>query len=302
MLDIEVISVAENRSLGKIYMDEEATVKNIKLDIAKQHNNLYVERQSIRSAVKGKDLKDNVTVKSLKLHNGSKIYVKDLGPQISWRLVFLCEYLGPLILYLIFVSRPWLFYGSKDKTWTLSRTAQIAAICWTVHYAKRLLETIFVHRFSHSTMPLRNLFKNCGYYWGFTAYVAYHTNHPLFTPPMFSFVAFGLTMFVICELGNLSIHLLLRDLRPLGTKIRKIPVPNCNILTRLYSLVSCPNYTYEFGAWLGFSIMTSCLPALIFAGAGMFQMTIWAREKHRNYRKEFADYPKQRNAIIPFIL
>lgn len=74
---------------------------------------------------------------------------------------------------------------------------RIAAVCWTVHYAKRLLETIFVHRFSHSTMPMFNLFKNCGYYWGFTAYVAYHTNHPLFTPPLFLFVAFGLGMFTV---------------------------------------------------------------------------------------------------------
>lgn len=124
VLQIEVISTVKNRSLGKIYVDEDATVKNIKLEIAKKNSNLYVERQSIRSASKGKDLKDNATVESLKLRNGSKIYVKDLGPQISWRLVFLCEYLGPLLVYLIFVYRPWLFYGSKDETWTFSLTAQ----------------------------------------------------------------------------------------------------------------------------------------------------------------------------------
>ena len=35
----------------------------------------------------------------------------------------------------------------------------VACVCWTVHYAKRLLETIFIHRFSHNTMPVRNIFK-----------------------------------------------------------------------------------------------------------------------------------------------
>lgn len=73
----------------------------------------------------------------------------------------------------------------------------MAAACWSIHYAKRLLETIFVHRFSHATMPLRNLFKNCIYYWGFTAYVAYHVNHPLFTSPCMMQVYAGLAGFLV---------------------------------------------------------------------------------------------------------
>lgn len=48
---------------------------------------------------------------------------------------------------------------------------RIAVIAWTLHYAKRLFETFFVHKFSHGTMPLTNLFKNCTYYWGFALFV-----------------------------------------------------------------------------------------------------------------------------------
>lgn len=73
----------------------------------------------------------------------------------------------------------------------------IAAACWTTHYAKRLLETVFVHRFSHSTMPIMNLFKNCAYYWGFTAYVAYHVSHPLYTSPSSLQVYTGLAGFLV---------------------------------------------------------------------------------------------------------
>ncbi|KAF7287766.1 hypothetical protein GWI33_003400 [Rhynchophorus ferrugineus] len=235
-------------------------------------------KQSIRSELKGKDIKDESTIPSLN------------------------KYTGPLVVYVLVALRPWILYGNKADGTTLSTTATIALACWSVHYLKRVLETIFVHRFSHGTMPIRNLFKNCGYYWGFTLYVAYHVNHPLFTPPPLYMQALGLILFVISELGNFSIHILLRNLRPKGTKVRKIPQPDSNPLTKLFDYVSCPNYTYEFGAWLGFTILTSCIPAGLFALAGFYQMAVWALGKHKNYKKEFSNYPKNRKAILPFIL
>lgn len=85
----------------------------------------------------------------------------------------------------------------KINPYFLKNSFSIAAACYTLHYAKRLLETIFVHRFSHSTMPIMNLFKNCSYYWGFTAYVAYHVNHPLFTAPSSLQVYGGLATFIV---------------------------------------------------------------------------------------------------------
>ncbi|CAB0003511.1 unnamed protein product [Nesidiocoris tenuis] len=248
----------------------------------------------------GKSLKDEDTLNSLGLKTEGKLYLKDLGPQIGWTTVFLAEYAGPLAIYLYVYTRPWIFYG--DKPVPMSTTAHIAAGCWAFHYAKRLFETVFIHRFSHGTMPIMNLFKNCSYYWLFTLYVAYHVNHPLYTSPGLLQVYGGLAGFVISELGNFSIHVLLRDLRPPGTKTRKIPYPNGNPLTKLFNLVSCPNYTYEFYSWLSFTIMTQCLPAGLFTLAGVYQMSVWALGKHRNYKKEFPDYPKGRKAIIPFIL
>lgn len=110
----------------------------------------------------------------------------------------------------------------------------IAVGCWTFHYAKRLFETLFIHRFSNATMPLRNLFKNCAYYWIFAGYVAYHVNHPLYTSPALPQALLALGGFVISELGNLAIHINLRNLRPPGTKVRKIPVPDSNPLTQLF--------------------------------------------------------------------
>ncbi|KAJ8923674.1 hypothetical protein NQ315_010254 [Exocentrus adspersus] len=298
MVQVEVYTTS-NKKLGDISIPESAKVRDIKKEIARI-SKLSVERQSIRSEARGKDVKDDLSIENLA--NTRKVFVKDLGLQIGWNTVFLLEYAGPFIIYGLVAYRPWLLYGAQAKGTELSTTAKIALGCWSIHYLKRILETLFVHRFSHGTMPIRNLFKNCGYYWGFCLYVAFHVNHPLFTPPSPLQQAIGLAIFAVCEIGNLSTHILLRNLRPAGTTLRKIPVPNNFPLTKLFNLVSCPNYTYEVGSWIGFTILTSCVPAAIFTLAGFYQMAVWALGKHRNYRKEFPNYPKQRKAIIPFIL
>lgn len=85
-----------------------------------------------------------------------------LGPQIGWRTVFLIEYGGPLFIHpaLYYLSQT--FYGttfqhSPMQTWTFYLVM--------AHFIKRELETIFIHRFSHGTMPFRNVFKNSAHYW-----------------------------------------------------------------------------------------------------------------------------------------
>ncbi|CAF4626643.1 unnamed protein product, partial [Rotaria sp. Silwood2] len=252
---------------------------------------LYPDRQSYRTEPTGKSVKDTQKLSELNVDKTGKIYFKDLGPQIGWSTVFIAEYAGPLLIYLLFYIRPSFIYGSLAGLKPMHFAAHLGAACWKFHYAKRVLETLFVHRFSHSTMPLFNLFKNCSYYWGFTALVSYFVNHPKYTPPSFGYaqIYLGLAIFILNEIGNLSIHLLLLDLRPAGTNQRRIPYPNKNPLTNLFHLVSCPNYTYEIGPWLAFSSMTQTLTALLFTFAGAIQMTIWAKQKHRAYKKEFAD-------------
>ncbi|KAH8392995.1 hypothetical protein KR215_007165 [Drosophila sulfurigaster] len=302
-MELEVLDARNSKSFGKVQVSSSSlSISELRVVIHKfLKQTPHADRISLRLEPRGKSLKDTDSVKSLNLGNGDKVYIKDLGPQIGWKTVFLAEYAGPLIVYLLFYFRPELVYGKAAGN-AISLTTHIAAGCYTVHYVKRLLETIFVHRFSHNTMPLRNLFKNCSYYWGFTAYVSYHVNHPLYTSPCMCTVWAALGAFALCELGNFSIHIALRNLRPPGTKVRKIPVADSNPLTKLFNFVSCPNYTYEIGAWVSFSAMTSCLPAYLFALAGAFQMTVWALAKHRNYRKEFKDYPRGRRAIFPFVL
>nr|ACO10552.1 Synaptic glycoprotein SC2 [Caligus rogercresseyi] len=302
-MQLEVVHARSNKPLTSLKeVDESCTVLDLKKSIAKEIRKFKdVNRQELRLEPKGKFLKDDAVVSGLDLQDGAMLYFKDRGLQIGWTTVFLAEYAGPLLIYAWIYSRPWIFYGEVGASTLRAPVVNIALGCWSFHYLKRLFETVFIHRFSNSTMPVSNLFKNCSYYWGFAAYVAYHVNHPLFTAPGNTQVYSALAAFLMCEFGNLSIHLALRNLRPAGSTVRKIPFPTSNPFTSLFSFVSCPNYTYEIGSWIAFSVMTQCLPAGLFACLGLYQMSVWALGKHRNYKKEFSAYPKGRKSVIPFL-
>ncbi|XP_077549719.1 trans-2,3-enoyl-CoA reductase Sc2 [Haemaphysalis longicornis] len=304
-MEIEVVQGSTNKPVAKLHgLTPSTTVLDVKRQIYRTQPKLYPDRQALKSDPKAKALKDESTLGDLRLQSGDRLYLKDLGPQIGWKTVFLVEYFGPLALYLLTVARPSWMYGQYAKRHHMEMAVKVAAACWTVHYVKRLLETLFVHRFSHGTMPITNLFKNCSYYWLFGLYIGYYVNHPLYTAPVLGPIQVfgGLTAFLFAELGNLSIHMALRNLRPPGTKERRIPVPTANPFTKLFDMVSCPNYTYEVMAWASFTFMTQCLPAGLFTLAGLYQMTVWALGKHRQYKAEFPNYPRQRKAILPFVI
>lgn len=304
---IEVLHAKSQKKIGDFEVNKTSTILDVKKAIHAKKSSLYPDRQMLKADATGKPLKDEDAVSKLTGDATSfKLYFKDLGPQVGWATVFLTEYAGPLFIYLIFYMRPTFIYSgfSRFQLAKYDRAVHIACACWTFHYAKRLLETVFVHRFSHATMPIKNIFKNSIYYWGFAAFVAYYTNHPLYTPAKFGDlqVYLGLAGFIFNEIGNFSIHMALRDLRPAGSKERKIPYSTSNPFTFLFNFVSCPNYTYEIYSWISFTILTQTLGAALFTIAGGLQMTQWALGKHRNYRKEFEKYPRGRKAIIPFLI
>ncbi|MFT7808251.1 very-long-chain enoyl-CoA reductase-like isoform X1 [Arapaima gigas] len=219
--------------------------------------------------------------------------------------VFLAEYMGPLFIYLLFYFRlPYIYNPKYTFTSSPYPVVPLACLCHSLHYIKRLIETIFVHRFSHSTMPLRSMMKNCLYYWGFAAWLAYYINHPLYTPPTYGNqqIHYALILFLLCEAGNFSINLALNNIKSDGDRSGRIPYPTRNPFTWLFFFVSCPNYTYQVGTWIGFTIMTQCVPVALFTLVGFVQMTIWARGRHNMYLRQFKDYPSLRMAIIPLFL
>jgi very-long-chain enoyl-CoA reductase len=304
------LTTAAGRALGEYELPAGAVLHDLKVAVHAAHPRLHADRQRMyhaqpavattaRPGARPQALRDEA-----ELFDGDVLLFKDLGPQVSWKVVFIVEYLGPLLVYPLFFLKPrWIYGDAVDIAQTQwAKEVQLSAlIAWSIHYAKRELETLFVHRFSHATMPAANLFKNSIYYWGFAAFVSFFVNHPLYTPPPDDLVYGGMCLFYFMEVGNFSCHWTLRMLRPPGTKVRRIPVGG------LFDYVTCPNYTYEILAWFGFNLMTRTLAGVLFMLAGAFQMFVWAKGKHINYRKEFDGkdgrelYPRGRKIIVPFI-
>lgn len=234
----------------------------------------------------------DVSVSQTGLRDQSTVYVKDLGPQIAWRTVFLVEYLGPMIIH------PALFTLLPSSPPSTAQTFSCALI--TLHFVKRELETLFLHRFSAATMPARNIFKNSAHYWllagGNIAYWIYQPNSPTARQPNPVIMYLGVLLFFIGEAGNLSTHITLRKLRSAGGKERGIPSGFG------FNLVTCPNYMFETIAWTGITLVTSSLSTLLFVIVAVGQMGVWAGGKEKKYRREFGDkYKKKRSVILPGI-
>lgn len=240
-------------------------------------------------------LADKPTLAQQGVKEATIITYKDLGPQIGYRTVFYVEYAGPIAFMLMYAMRPSFIYGSGAMP-AYGYTQKLFIGLFIAHFMKRELESAFVHKFSHATMPMRNIVKNCVYYWTFAAFIGYVLCNPAFTQTSALQSNIGGALMVINELLNFAVHYQLSTMRKSdGDTTRNVPQGP------LFAYVSCPNYFFEIMSWVAFSIGTNMLSSWFFTLAGFVQMADWAKKKHRGYVK--ADPANKKKAcILPFIM
>ncbi len=244
------------------------------------------------------------------------------GPQIAWRTVFVVEYIGPIFihaaLYYLHPIIPLPAFMTAGQT--ASRSDPLTDIqtllfwLFELHYIKRELETLFLHRFSANTMPAFNIFRNSAMYWlsggvaaGWSLYAPLSpfrvsATSPLASPPRAGFGSspldyVGLAFFVVGELCNFSVHYHLAHLRKPGSTERGIP--NCIGS----SLVTSPNYMFEVLSWLGVILISRDLTVVVFIIFGSVYMAQWSRDKERILRQQFPDtYKKKKYTMLPGLI
>ncbi|KAK7735221.1 Very-long-chain enoyl-CoA reductase [Cytospora paraplurivora] len=236
-----------------------------------------------------------------------EILVQDLGPQMAWRTVFLVEYFGPILVHaLIYNIRPQLakidtyFYKDADKIPpTLVQT--IVLYMFLAHFTKRELETAFLHKFSASTMPAFNIFRNSFFYWFFagllSAYFIYSPNSLAARTALGPLDYVGIALFLTGETCNFIVHKHLAGLRKPGGTEKGIP--SCIGS----SLVTSPNYMFEVIAWVGVILFSREWAVFVFICVGTTYMAEWSRDKEKALRATFGDkYKNKRYTMLPGLI
>ena len=107
----------------------------------------------------------------------------------------------------------------------------------------------------------------------------------------------GVLLFVVGAGINISSDYYLISLRKEGQD-NKYYIPR----GRLFRRLSCPNHFGEIVEWIGFAVMCWSLPGVAFAAWTITNLVPRAWQHHKWYRQKFADYPRERKAVLPWLL
>ena len=304
--------IEENSVIKVKNIDINNTVKDFKDKIYEAlnlSNQLSKQRLGIMLSVKkeGKEMKTFLSddFQKLSFYEGVNdpnaiFHLKDIGTQINYRLVYILEYLGPLLFTLFFFFRYYFIFKKNNP----EKELQVHVICYflmsILHYSKRIYESIFVHIFSRTTMPFSNLFKNCAYYWGiFGILCGYSLFNPYGNDLTFMKVPryFIILFFISGEIANYRTHMILRDI-----KLNKEGKKDIPPLIEGFEWVTCANYLWEFLTWVSFSVFSLNIFVFFFTICGFLQMKQWALKKHAEMKKTHGENYKIKYSFIPYIV
>ena len=182
----------------------------------------------------------------------------------------------------------------------LSSPGLVLYVLWQCHYLYRgiiypLRRNDHTKRFPINTVIFGILFNAVN---GFAnGYAVGHAEH-LMDPAWFADPRFGLGL-AIALLGwviNYQADTILINLRSDGFTGYRIPRGGA------FHWVSGANYSGEILLWTGWAIMSWTTAGLVFAVFTISNLLPRALSHHQWYLQQFPDYPKERKAVIPWVL
>jgi len=213
------------------------------------------------------------------------------GPMIGNRAGWIIMELPALTLPILFF-----FLGDGEK----SVTAWIFLALFTFHYFNRVVIFPFRLRTKGKKMPLvivsSAIFFNMvngfaiGYFLGNFA-----GDYTISWLSDWRFITGIILFFAGLSINWKADHTLI-NMRKNSSNGYQIPRGG------LFEYISCPNHFGEIVEWVGYAILTWCLPGLSFAAWTIANLLPRAMDHHKWYKGHFENYPKQRKAVIPFMI
>jgi len=191
---------------------------------------------------------------------------------------------GAPLVFLVIGALPYLSAPSTHQ-WIL-----FAALF--AHFAKRVLEVLFLHKYSGHINAVTAILISA-FYSLMTFLPAYANSQASQSADALTYL--GVAIFVYSELANFFHHKLLRDLRR-DTMDYVIPRGG------LFGRVVCPHFLFEIFSWFGLFLIFRHLSIFLFFAFTTAYLIGRSLRTLKWYREKFADFPKNRKAILPFIL
>ncbi|XP_058476075.1 3-oxo-5-alpha-steroid 4-dehydrogenase 1 [Solea solea] len=207
--------------------------------------------------------------------------------RFAWFVQELPAFLVPMCL---------VFWTTCAKTSLLPNQLLIAM--YFCHYVQRSLIYPFLIRGGKPTpfasfalafvFCCYNGYMQIRYLSHFAEYPASWVTHPCFIV--------GSVLWSVGWLVNVHSDHILRNLRKPGETGYKIPTGG------MFEFVSGANFLGEITEWAGFALAGHSIHSLSFAIFTAVVLTSRAVSHHKWYLAKFEDYPKNRKALIPFLL
>lgn len=191
-----------------------------------------------------------------------------------------------------------LYYFVFTATKKLSSVDWVIIGLFSVHYINRSFIYPFRTKTKGKKIPISivglALFHNLvnGFLIGyFVSNLSNYSNEWLYS---WQFIS-GLLIFIFGMILNLKSDNTLINLRSKASDGYKIPYGGG------FKYISSPNLVGEMIEWIGFAILSWSLPTFCFAFFTFCNLLPRAVANHKWYKKTFAEYPKDRKAVIPKI-
>ncbi|PIN20619.1 Steroid reductase [Handroanthus impetiginosus] len=156
----------------------------------------------------------------------------------------------------------------------------------TLHFLKRDLEVLFLHKFSCFIVLDSVIIISSAYLASIVSMIYFQHQTEGLSEPLTDLKYVGILVFLGGMCGNFYHHLLLSRLRKKGDEGYKIPRGG------LFNLVICPQYLFEIVTFVGISFISQTTLPYLFTLGSAFYLLGMSHATRNSYLSKFEDFPK----------